>query len=255
MSGYPGSGYNYDLDVTHPIQRVYDMSYYGYDYTFYPLDPNPSLVTTVTNSTATRGAVAASSNTPSATQTANPITANWDLIYSNTDSLALLGPANNTDLNVNFELTPDMTALVHEVNFNMWFAMNVSAYTSGAPNMTAVGFKVTYEDTGEVIGAATFPTGFSALGSAIAQIYNMNVTIPKPFIVLQERSLLFNFTTTSTTTGTNTRQLGILQSCTYGKMPTTAIPMLQSPSLVRLHIHPTVAHVNPNLISGQGMYP
>lgn len=250
-----GSGYNYNLDVTEPVKRVYDMSYYGHDYTFYPLDPSPSLVTTITNSTATRGAVNTSSNTASATQSAQPITAMWDLIFSNTDNIALLGPANNTDLNTSFQLTPDMTALVHEVNFNVWFGMNVSAWTSGAPNLTAVGFTVSYQDTGEVIGTGNFPTGFSALGATGAQIYNMNITIPKPFIVTQERTLLFNFTTTSVTTGTNTRQLGICSAVSYGKQLGTAIPLMVQASCVRLHIHPTVSHVNPNFISGQGLYP
>lgn len=255
MSAFAGGGYNYSFNNNEPIQRVYDLSYYGYDLTIYPLDPNPATVTAITNSTATRAAANDSTTTPAG----SPISTGWDLILSNTDTIPLLSGAADTDLNVTFQFVPDMTALVHEVNFNVWFGMAVTAFTSGTATLSNVAVKISYQDTGEIvgngIGVANANTGLAALASAVGTLFNFNATISKPFIVLQERTLLFNFTTTSSKTGTNTRQVGICSMGSFGKQLATAAPLMYTPSAVRLHIHPTVTHVNPNFVSGQGAYP
>lgn len=231
-----------------PIKRVYDLSYYGMDLIFNTQQVNPNTLTNVDNSaTATTFKFANATNLP--------IRANTPVLLSNKASMVLAGPTAKTDLDVKFELTPDMDALVHEVNLNIAFGLNIDTYDTGNPVLSSVSLTSTYEDTGDPIPQLTnaWNTGFSALGAAGTQIFILNVTInPYQLVVQKARSILLEFKTVSNFgTGNTTGHAGMFQDFSYGKQLATAAPLYYYPSNVFFHIHPTTSHVNPQYISGQ----
>jgi len=231
-----------------PIARTYDLSYYGYDLYFKCQQVNPNTLTNIDNS--------ATGTTFGFVNTTNlPMRANQNVLLSNKASMVLAGPTAKTDLNVKFEVTPDMDALVHEVNINVAFGLNIDTYDTGNPVLSAVSLTSSYEDTGEIIPQLTnaFTTGFSALSAAGTQIFIVNATINPYQLVLQKaRSLLLNFKTVSNFgTGNTTGHAGLFQDFSYGKQLATPAPIYYYPSDIFFHIHPTTSHVNPQYISGQ----
>ena len=101
-----------------PIARTYDLSYYGKDLYFKCQQVNPNTLTNVDNS-------ASATSFKFQNGTNLPMRANQNVLLSNKASMVLAGPTAKTDLDVKFELTPDMDALVHEVNINMAFGLNI----------------------------------------------------------------------------------------------------------------------------------
>lgn len=230
-----------------PIQRVYDLSYYGFDGIFNLHQMNPATITNVTNS-----ATATVYNFLNATNV--PIRLNNPCLLSNKDSIVLAGPAAKTNLNVSFEVTPDMDALIHEVNLLIPFGLTIGTYDTGSPTINSCAMTTTYEDTGEVIPKLTntfTPSGLSALGATGTQVFVVNDTI-NPFITVQKgRSILITLTTSCNFgTGNTTGFAGIFQDLSYGKQISPAAPIYYYPASMFVHIHPTTSHVNPLYITG-----
>lgn len=218
------------------------MSYYGYDLTVYPLNPNAALVTGITNSATTRA---------TSLNFSQPDAASWDLILSNTDLMAIHGAANNTDLTDTVTVYPDMSALIHTMQFNLAFGMNVSNYVNGNVNFNNVKITIQYHNgVGAPIFQQTYKTGLSTLTGTGSQLFIIQDVIDTPFQVLYEQPIDIIVTTNSTSTGTATRQIGMVQCFSFGKQQSPALPLFYTPSAVRLHIHPITSHVNPDLIEG-----
>ena len=237
---------------TGQVQRVYDTSYYGYDLIFNLQQMNPTVLTNITNS--------ASATTFTFLETSPvPIRGNNPSVLSNKDSVVLAGPTAKTDLDVKFEVTPDMDALVHEVNLFVPFSLNIDTYDTGNPVLTSVSLTTSYEDTGEVIPQLTnaWPTGYSALSAPGTQIFVVDTTTNPYGLVLQKgRSIILELKTVSNFgTGNTTGHAGLLQDCSYGKQISPAVPIYYYPASAFFHIHPTTSHANPNYVGGQGLTP
>src|SRR5579872_6062820 len=96
------------------IKRVYDLSYYGYDLIFNAQDMQPAVLTNIDNS-------ASATSFKFAQTSSSPIRGNNPSVLSNKASMVLAGPTAKTDLDLKFEITPDMDALVHETNLFLPF--------------------------------------------------------------------------------------------------------------------------------------
>jgi len=230
------------------IKRVYDLSYYGYDLIFNAQDMQPTALTNIVNS--------ATATTFKFAQTASsPIRGNNPSVLSNKDSLILAGPAAKTDLDIKFEITPDMDALIHEVNLFLPFALNIDTYDTGNPVLSSVSITSTYESDSTPIPQLTntFTTGNSALSAAGTQVFVVNVTINPYGLVLQKgKSLIVELKTVSNFgTGNTTGHAGLLQDCSYGKQLSPAQPIYYYPASMFFHVHPTTSHVNPSYITGE----
>lgn len=229
-----------------PIQRVYNLSYYGYDVIFNAQQMNPATITNIINS--------ATATTFTFAQTASvPIRSNNPSVLSNKDSLVLASPAAKTDLDVKFEITPDMDALIHEVNLFLPFALTIGTYDTGNPVLNSVSMNTYYEASGIPIPQLTntWTTGLSALSAAGTQVFVVNVT-SNPFIVVQKgQSIVIELKTSSSFgTGNTTGFAGLLQDCSYGKQISPAAPLYYYPASIFMHVHPTTSHVNPQYITG-----
>lgn len=234
------------------VQRVYDTSYYGYDLIFNLHQMNPVVLTNVVNS--------AAATTFTFVNTTNmPIRGNNPSLLSNKDSIIVAGPTAKTDLDVIFEVTPDMDALVHEVNLLIPVALNIDTYDSGNPVLNSVSLTTTYENTGEIITQLTntWTTGLSALSAPGCQIFVVNVTInPYGLTLLKGRSILLEIKTSSSFgTGNTTGHAGLCQDISYGKQISPAAPIYYYPASFFAHIHPPTSHTNPNYVGGEGQTP
>ena len=238
-----------DYQIEHGlIKRVYDLSYYGYDLIFNTQDMQPNTLTNVVNS--------ATATTFKFAQTASsPIRGNNPCLLSNKDSLVLAGPTAKTDLDVKLEITPDMDALVHEVNLYLPFGLNIDTYDSGSPTINSVTINCFYENDSTPIPQLTntFTPAFTALSAAGTQVFVVNVTInPYGLVLLKGKSVIMELKTACNFgTGNTTGHAGLFQDCSYGKQISPAAPIYYYPASAFFHVHPTTSHVNPQLITGQ----
>ena len=230
------------------IKRVYDLSYYGYDLIFNAQDMQPNTLTNIDNS-------ASATSFKFAQTSSSPIRGNNPSVLSNKASMVLAGPTAKTDLDLKFEITPDMDALVHECNLFLPFGFNIDTYDTGNPVLSSVSVTSFYENDNTPIPQLTntFNTGFSALSAPGTQIFVVNVTINPYGLVLQKgKSVIVEVKTVSNFgTGNTTGHAGLFQDCSYGKQLSTPAPIYYYPSSMFFHIHPTTSHVNPQYITGQ----
>lgn len=136
------------------------------------------------------------------------------LLASAADSFELHHAGDDTAFNANFALIPRRSFRLSQVFLNFAAAMNVSAYTNGNPNFANLNFTV-FQWTGgtliPIVNRTNFATGFSNLASAVAQVYIVRANVPLSGININENDqLVVNVTTAATTSGTNTRQEGIM---------------------------------------------
>lgn len=239
--------YDYSISKS-PISRTYDLSYYGYDLIFNAQDMQPNTLTNIDNS--------ASATTFGFTNTSNsPIRANNPSISSNKASMVLAGPTAKTNLDLKFELTPDMDALVHEVNIFLPFGLNIDTYDTGNPVLSSVSMTSFYEADSTPVPQLTnsFTTGFSALSAPGTQIFVVNETVNPYQLVLQKgKSIIIELKTVANFgTGNTTGHAGLFQDCSYGKQLSTPAPIYYYPASLFFHVHPTTSHVNPMYITGQ----
>lgn len=139
------------------------------------------------------------------------------LLASAADSFELNHAGNDTAFNANFALIPRRAFRLSQVFLNFAAAMNVSAYTNGNPLLGNLQCSVYQWSAGSLIPIVgvnpplNFATGFSALASAVAQIYIVRLNLPLSGVNISENDqLVVNVTTAATTSGTNTRQEGVM---------------------------------------------
>ena len=149
------------------------------------------------------------------TRTYNVNDSDIPISIASSDSIILNHAGNDTVYNQNFAIRPRRSFRLMQIVLNYAVCLNVSAYTSGVPNLPTHTTQLFHWTAGSQIpltgSVLSWATGFSALGSAIAQIHIIRTSIPLSGVNISENDhLALNVTTQGVTTLTNTRQEGIL---------------------------------------------
>jgi len=103
------------------IKPVYDVANFGHDNSL-PLNCLSGSTATLTPSTATFVQVLEDGRVP---------IDEVDLFIMDSDKMAMVHQGNDTDFDVSWEWSPDMSAQAYQISFNFGVAMKCSAYTSG----------------------------------------------------------------------------------------------------------------------------
>lgn len=243
---------NYALENSYTArtaQGVYDLSYYGHDLRF-QLEKPGLTAQSITYSTATFGRSHDDDFTPNASGSVayRPLILDPARILSNVDQGFILHEGNDTAFNMDYILHADMTAAIHQIRLSMAFGLNVSAYSAGNFAINSVTFTLnTYQNAQQPTqGNVGTPvviepeTAFSALTATGTQIFIIQHDLDVPRLLWQDQPLTLNITVNETT-GTGTRQVGLVP---LWPMFAASGNKMYYESEMQAHIHPLPQHIN-----------
>ena len=226
------------------IKPVYDVSNYGEDLSFQFGIDNLALQSFTMSAAATAMFKSTATVNLSGTSTTVFPVEDMDLVLSDIDTFGILNEGDDTAFNRIYVFEPDMTAMIYKASVKMAFALNVSAYTSGSFDLASVSFIISQVVNGvtEKIDEFVVPATLTALTASGTQV----------FIIVADR----HYTTfkavkgqpitvqiiVNETTGTGTRQIGIMPCFPFQK---DAILKPITSSVMSLHIHATLDHAFP----------
>lgn len=134
----------------------------------------------------------------------------YEAVLSNTNTLPILHEGNDTQFSREYFFTAPCNFRLTKVNIHIGFGLNVSAYTSGDPNLDSVDIKLhRFSDVRREIASARYSSGLSALSATGSQIF----LVDDSFFITE------NFDTgdylsveivTNATAGMTTRQEGVM---------------------------------------------
>jgi len=215
------------------IKPVYDVSNFGEDASL-PLNCLSGSTVTLTPSTATFVQVLEDSKVP---------IDQVDLFITDSDKMAMVYPANDTDFDTTWHWDVDMSNQAYVITCNFAVGMKVSAYTSG--NFKISDVQVVIKQVGGGEGDVTYVNkiidpgmaNMTATGEQVA-IINFSTTVSAKVF---DKPLTFQIKV-NTDNATGTYQTGIIPLfCYFG----SAVPKTWTTSSVLLHIHADLAHAFP----------
>ncbi len=232
-------------EVGQKIQKVYDLSSYGYELTI-PLIGNnvPTAMTPVLSSAQYQVELHPFNGT-----NYNPCLPH-SVYMDTTEAACVANLGNNTTYNTNFTLHSHATGYIAHMAILAGFMDNVSAYTSGGVNLDSVTFTITtwlnsntpYDR--EVIQA--FPTvAFTPLAATGAQIFRVfeHLAPNRRLRCVDSMPITLNITVNETVTLTSTRQVGLMPAFPlYGNPANVAKPWTV-PQVI-MNIKPSIGSVD-----------
>ena len=133
----------------------------------------------------------------------------YPYVISAIDTVGLIHEGNNTVFDRIYTWNPDFTSKIYKMTLSFAMGINVSAYTSGNFNINNLIIIITDRITGKEIFRNTINSG-AANQTAISFSYHIfNVDVNTPFDAYNNHPIDIRVQM-STTTGTGTRQEGML---------------------------------------------
>ena len=216
------------------IKPTYDVANFGHDNSL-PLNCLSGSTVTLTPSTATFVQVLEDSKVP---------IDQVDLFITDSDKMAMIYPANDTDFDTTWHWDVDMSNQAYVITCNFAVGMKVSAYTSG--NFKISDVQVIIKQVGGGEGDVTYVnkiidpgmTNMTSLNAEQVAIINFSTTVSAKVF---DKPLTFQIKV-NTDNATGTYQTGIIPLfCYFG----AAVPKTWTTSSVLLHIHADLAHAFP----------
>ena len=225
------------------IKPVYDVSNYGEDLTLQFGIDNLTL-TSITASSASFFKSTESVNIDGTATTTFPVE-DMDIILSDVNTFGVAHEGNNTAFDRIYTFEPDMTAMIYKASIKMAFALNVSAYTTGSFDLTSVKFTIKQSldsQTTQLIDNFVLDATLTALTATGTQIFVIVADRHYTnFEAIKGRPITIQITVNETT-GTGTRQIGIMPCFPF---QAAAIIKPVTSSVLSLHVHPTLDHAFP----------
>lgn len=132
------------------------------------------------------------------------------LFLSNVDTGGIMNEGNDTAYNRIFEWSPPVDGRVIKTTFNIGFAMNVSAYTSGNFAMDSVRIQGFRKPGTIPVFDCKFPVTLANITAVGSQIFILLAEMNTDYDIRDGETLLFQVSIPDITTGTGTRQEGVL---------------------------------------------
>ena len=211
---------------------VYNVGDYGYDL-FLPFTDVGLTETSITFSTATVTRDLDHSNQPMD---------DFPAVYSDTDTGVLLNEGNNTAFSQTYSYNPDMTAIIYAVHLHFPAAVICSAFTSGTLNVGALHLKITERSTNDrLLYENTFQSGAANLTGTGTSLHIFQQDVVETILVRKGNPIDILIELVTVTTGTNTRQEGIVNLAPNIK---TAVLKRFTPAGIALHLHADLSHAD-----------
>ena len=211
---------------------VYDTSSYGMDL-FLPFTDVGLTETSITFSTAVVTRDLDHSNQPMD---------DFPAVYSDTDTGVLLNEGNNTAFSQTYSYNPDMTAIIYAVHLHFPAAVICSAFTSGTLNVGALHLKITERSTNDrLLYENTFQSGAANLTGTGTSLHIFQQDVVETILVRKGNPIDILVELVTVTTGTNTRQEGIVNLAPNIK---TAVLKRFTPAGIALHLHADLSHAD-----------
>lgn len=215
------------------IKPVYDVSNFGEDVSL-PLNCLSGSTVTLTPSTATFVQVLEDSKVP---------IDQVDLFITDSDKMAMVYPANDTDFDITWHWDVDMSNQAYVITCNFAVGMKVSAYTSGNFKISDIQIVIKQVGGGEgdhVYVNKIIDPGMTNMVGVAEQVAIINFSTTVSAKVF-DKPLTFQIKV-NTDNATGTYQTGIIPLfCYFG----AAVPKTWTTSSVLLHIHADLAHAFP----------
>ena len=229
---------------------TFDSSYYGKDLHI-PLEVPGLSRQALTYSTATFGYSHDEDFTPNSvagSTSYTPLLQGLDRTISNIDSGFIMHKGNDTAFNQNFLLHADMTAVMHQIQLSFAVALNVSAYTSDNFKINSVSISTrSFQGASKPTPFGTDAphiiepeSAFANLTATGTQIFIVRHALDVPDLLYQDQPFTINITVNETT-GTGTRQVGIVP---LFPLFADAGNKTFYQSGMTMHIHPIPGHTN-----------
>ena len=215
------------------IKPTYDVANFGHDNSL-PLNCLSGSTVTLTPSSATFVQVLEDSRVP---------IDQVDQFITNSDEMAMIYPANDTDFDTTYHWDVDMSNQAYVITCNFAVGMKVSAYTSGNFKISNVQVIIKQVGGGEgdhvYVNKIIDPgmTNMAATGEQVA-IINFSTTVSAKVF---DKPLTFQIKV-NTDNATGTYQTGIIPLFCY---ISPAVPKTWTTSSVLMHIHADLAHAFP----------
>jgi len=211
---------------------VYNVGDYGEDL-FLPFTDVGLTETSITFSTATVTRDTEDSNQPMD---------DFPAVYSDTDTGVLLNEGNNTAFSQTYSYNPDMTAIIYAIHLSFPAAVICSAFTSGTLNVGALHLKITERSTNDrLLYENTFQSGAANLTGTGTSLHFFQRDVVETILVRKGNPIDILVELVTVTTGTNTRQEGIVNLAPYIK---TAVLKRFTPAGIALHLHADLSHAD-----------
>ena len=211
---------------------VYDTASYGMDL-FLPFTDVGLTETSITFSTATVTRDTDDSNQPMD---------DFPAVYSDTDTGVLQNEGNNTAFSQTYVFTPDMTAVCYAIHLIFPAAVICSAFTNGTLNVGALHIKLTERSTNDrLLYENTFQSGAANLTGTGTSLHIFQQDVVETILVRKGNPIDILVELITVTTGTNTRQEGIVNLAPNIK---TAVLKRFTPAGIALHLHADLSHAD-----------
>ena len=211
---------------------VYNVGDYGNDL-FLPFTDVGLTETAITFSTATITRDLEDSNQP---------LDSFPFVYSDTDSGVLLNEGNNTAFSQTYSYNPDMTAIIYALHLSFPAAVICSAFTSGTLNVGALHIKITERSTNNrLLYENTFQSNAANLTGTGTSLHIFQRDVVETILVRKGNPIDILVELITVTTGTNTRQEGVVALAPYLK--TAVLKSFTMPGIA-LHLHADLSHAD-----------
>ena len=219
------------------IKPTYDVASYGEDLT----------IQLGTDTLALKGFTVSSATFEQSSESATVFhMGDEGTIISDTDTIGIAYEGNNTAFDRIYEFLPDMGAWVYKHEILAGFAENCSAYTSGAVTIDSVRFTLTTHLPDGTLEATIFDkyveSSTSALEATGTNVFIAHLESNTPLKLVKGYPVQLRIRVNETTSGTNTRQVGILPFFPFQK---EALAKIFTTSVFDMHLHPTLDHAFP----------
>jgi len=211
---------------------VYNVGDYGNDL-FLPFTDVGLTETSITFSTAVLTRDTEDSNQPMD---------DFPAVYSETDSGVVLNEGNDSAFSQTYSYNPDMTAIIYALHLHCPFAVICSAFTSGTLNVGALHLKITERSTNDrLLYENTFQSGAANLTGTGTSLHIFQQDVVETILVRKGNPIDILVELITVTTGTNTRQEGIVNLAPNIK---TAVLKRFTPAGIALHLHADLSHAD-----------
>jgi len=211
---------------------VYNVGDYGNDM-FLPFTDVGLTETSITFSTATLTRDTEDSNQPMD---------DFPAVYSDTDTGVLLNEGNDSAFSQTYSYNPDMTAIIYALHLHFPAAVICSSFTSGTLNVGALHLKITERSTNNrLLYENTFQSGAANLTATGTSLHIFQQDVVETILVRKGNPIDILVELITVTTGTNTRQEGIVNLAPNIK---TAVLKRFTPAGIALHLHADLSHAD-----------
>jgi len=211
---------------------VYNVGDYGNDL-FLPFTDVGLTETSITFSTAVLSRDTEDNNQPMD---------DFPAVYSDTDTGVLLNEGNDTAFSQTYSYNPDMTAIIYALHLHCPFGVICSAFTSGTLNIGALHLKITERSTNNrLLYENTFQSGAANLTGTGTSLHIFQQDVVETILVRKGNPIDILVELITVTTGTNTRQEGLVNLAPNIK---TAVLKRFTPAGIALHLHADLSHAD-----------